>query len=109
MNDFPEFDANTNKPAQQIDLASESVAGEEDPGASMDMAGSSPGAHSAGGGGVQPFEPAGELHPGDEAPPGTPGSGENICRECGGSGQLAAEPCPACGGTGKVIVGMGGG
>ena len=49
------------------------------------------------------------LAPGDEAPPGTPGSGEDVCRRCGGSGQLGGQPCPECGGTGKVTVGVGGG
>lgn len=49
------------------------------------------------------------LAPGDEARPGTPGSGEDLCRRCGGSGQLDGQPCPECGGTGKVTVGVGGG
>ena len=43
------------------------------------------------------------MNPGDEAPPGTPGTGENICRDCGGSGKLNGKPCPTCGGTGRVI------
>ncbi|GEP05347.1 hypothetical protein [Methylobacterium oxalidis] len=47
--------------------------------------------------------------PGDEAPPGTPGSGENLCRRCGGSGKIGAETCPDCSGTGKVTTGVGGG
>jgi DnaJ-class molecular chaperone len=46
--------------------------------------------------------------PGDEAAAGTPGTGENICRECGGSGRLDGAPCPACAGTGKIIEGIGG-
>jgi hypothetical protein len=70
----------------------ESVAGEEDPGASIDL--------------VQP--PAGQ--PGDEAPRGVPGTGEAICRRCGGSGRTdGGERCTECGGTGKVNVGVGGG
>jgi len=70
----------------------ESVAGEEDPGASVDL--------------VQP--PAGQ--PGDEVPRGVPGTGEAICRVCGGSGRAeGGAPCEACGGTGKVNVGVGGG
>ena len=48
------------------------------------------------------------LCPGDVAPPGTPGTGENICRKCSGSGQIDDETCPNCGGTGKVIEGIGG-
>ena len=39
-------------------------------------------------------DPTSEMGPGDEAPPGTPGAGENIC--------------PTCGGTGKVIEEIGG-
>lgn len=66
----------------------ESVAGEEDPGASLDTV---------------------PAHPGDEASPGTPGTGEGLCRECGGSGRRDdGRTCPACGGTGKVTVGIGG-
>ena len=48
------------------------------------------------------------LNPGDEAAPGTPGTGENICPKCSGSGELDGAPCENCGGTGKVIVGIGG-
>lgn len=51
-----------------------------------------------------------DLNPGDDAEPGTPGTGEDICDECGGSGRLSdGRPCPNCGGTGKVIHGIGGG
>lgn len=49
------------------------------------------------------------LNPGDDAKAGTPGTGENICRACKGTGQFEAKPCPTCGGTGKVVEGMGGG
>ena len=96
-----------------IDLT-ESVAGEEDPGASMDMpaaAASSPGRSDqpAGqGDGQQASHPAAPMAPWDEAPPGTPGTGENICPTCGGSGKLAAGTCPECQGTGKVTAGIGG-
>ena len=48
------------------------------------------------------------LNPGDEAAPGTPGTGENICRECGGSGERDGGECSNCAGTGKVIEGIGG-
>lgn len=48
------------------------------------------------------------MSPGDEAPPGTPGTGENLCRRCGGSGQLQGQACPDCSGTGRVTVGIGG-
>lgn len=48
------------------------------------------------------------LRPGDEAPAGTPGTGENTCRQCGGTGRLKDQTCPACEGTGQVITGIGG-
>jgi hypothetical protein len=50
-----------------------------------------------------------KLNPGDQAPPGTPGTGENACPDCGGTGKVNAQPCPTCGGTGKVVEGVGGG
>jgi DnaJ-class molecular chaperone len=46
---------------------------------------------------------------GDEAEPGTPGSGENLCRACHGTGRLEGKDCPICGGTGKIVEGIGGG
>ena len=50
------------------------------------------------------------LNPGDEAQPGTPGAAEDICGECSGSGKLAGgAECPACGGSGRVMRGIGGG
>ena len=49
------------------------------------------------------------LHPGDDAPTGTSGTGEDLCPDCGGSGDLRGGPCPTCGGTGKVNEGIGGG
>ena len=95
------------KRGQDVKLGSESVAGEEDPGAALDtpfqVTASASGAPSAASG-------AKPLNPGDEAPAGTPGSGEGICRECGGSGQLeGGAKCASCNGSGKVTVGMGGG
>ena len=78
--------------AKPLDLT-ESVAGEEDPGASIDMA---TGAQAP-------------MSPGDQAAAGTPGTGENVCPQCGGSGKTASGPCPTCQGTGKVTVGVGGG
>jgi hypothetical protein len=50
----------------------------------------------------------GRLNPGDEAAPGIPGTGENVCRKCRGSGKTGDRPCEECGGTGKVIEGIGG-
>lgn len=49
------------------------------------------------------------LNPGDQAPPGTPGTGEAICDDCNGTGIKDGKECPTCGGTGKVIQGIGGG
>jgi hypothetical protein len=50
-----------------------------------------------------------DLSPGDEAHPGTPGTGQNLCPECGGSGQAPdGEQCHPCGGTGTVTEGIGG-
>jgi hypothetical protein len=30
------------------------------------------------------------MKPGDEAPPGTPGTGDNVCPECSGKGSYRA-------------------
>ncbi|HEX2528894.1 MAG TPA: hypothetical protein VHL31_21700 [Geminicoccus sp.] len=48
-------------------------------------------------------------NPGDDAPPGTPGTGEDICPKCMGSGEFDGQRCSECGGSGKVISGIGGG
>ncbi len=48
------------------------------------------------------------MNPGDEVPAGTPGSGENICPDCGGSGRRENAACPTCGGTGIVIEAVSG-
>jgi hypothetical protein len=48
------------------------------------------------------------MKPGDEAPPGTTGTGETVCPECAGTGRKGAAPCRNCNGTGKVIQGIGG-
>jgi hypothetical protein len=50
-----------------------------------------------------------KLNPGDQGAPGTPGTGENVCPECGGIGWVGDGPCQACGGTGKVVEGIAGG
>ncbi|MDR5762634.1 hypothetical protein [Caballeronia sp. LZ035] len=49
------------------------------------------------------------LNPGDEAEAGAPGSGEDLCPDCNGSGKLDGSDCATCGGTGKVTQGIGGG
>jgi hypothetical protein len=47
--------------------------------------------------------------PGDEAPPGTPGTGEDVCPECNGSGKAArGGTCPSCQGSGRIVRGIGG-
>jgi len=78
-----------------VEPASQSVAGEEDPGASIDL------------GAVAPA-----MAPGDEAPAGTPGTGEDICPYCGGSGRVngasGVVACPECTGSGRVIRAVGG-
>jgi DnaJ-class molecular chaperone len=48
------------------------------------------------------------MAPGDEAPPGTPGAGENVCPTCGGSGKLEGATCQTCAGTGVVSEEVGG-
>ena len=48
------------------------------------------------------------LNPGDEAPPETPGTGEDICPDCQGTGRRGGRDCPTCAGTGKIIEGVGG-
>jgi DnaJ-class molecular chaperone len=49
------------------------------------------------------------MAPGDQAPAGTPGTGENVCPRCNGSGRTDGETYPVCEGTGTVIEGIGGG
>lgn len=59
-----------------------------------------------GGDASAPREP---QRPGDQAPSGTPGTGENVCPGCGGSGRVQGGTCRECGGTGKVTTAIGGG
>jgi len=47
-------------------------------------------------------------NPGDEAPPGTPGTGEDVCPACHGAGRVSGQTCEKCGGSGRVIRGIGG-
>jgi hypothetical protein len=44
----------------------------------------------------------------DAVPPDAPGSGENLCRTCAGSGIFHNRPCPDCNGTGTVTTAIGG-
>ena len=48
------------------------------------------------------------MNPGDEVPPGTVYSGEDLCPECSGSGKKEGQECANCGGTGKVTEPVGG-
>ena len=98
-------------PLGPVDLA-QSIAGEEDPGASIDLSieAGSP-ARSDQPAGRRADEPTGApppMSPGDEAPVGTPGTGEDVCPSCGGTGRIGGQTCPECEGTGKVNVGIGG-
>lgn len=68
------------RPDDPLDLET-SVAGEEDPGASIDLA---------------------------NVPAAAPGTGQPACPRCGGSGRVGALACPECQGTGKVDAGAGG-
>jgi DnaJ-class molecular chaperone len=51
----------------------------------------------------------GPVAPGDQAPEGTPGTGENLCPICNGRGNVEGEPCVNCDGSGVVVEGIGGG
>jgi RecJ-like exonuclease len=53
-------------------------------------------------------EVADEMAPGDEAPPGTAGTGEDVCPTCNSSGEVDGEKCANCDGTGRVVTGIGG-
>jgi DnaJ-class molecular chaperone len=48
------------------------------------------------------------MAPGDEAPPGTEGTGEDICPQCGGDGRDGDRECRECAGSGRVVRGVGG-
>jgi hypothetical protein len=58
---------------------------------------------------IRKSESAANLNPGDQAKPGTPGTGENVCLKCRGSGRIGNERCDQCGGSGRVVEGIGGG
>jgi DnaJ-class molecular chaperone len=49
-----------------------------------------------------------DMAPGDQAPEGTPGTGENTCPVCGGSGRSGDTACANCEGTGLIVEGIGG-
>ncbi|MBK4735561.1 hypothetical protein [Noviherbaspirillum pedocola] len=51
-----------------------------------------------------------EMAPGDDAAPGTVGTGDDTCPVCHGSGKNASGgQCPNCRGTGTITEGIGGG
>jgi hypothetical protein len=52
---------------------------------------------------VQQRTDAATMAPGDEAPPGAPGTGEDICPACAGSGKAAGGECENCLGRGRII------
>jgi hypothetical protein len=98
------------RPGEPEDLLC-SVAGEEDPGASIDLvqaSGSGGSDRPSGQAAGQPTGTQPPMSPGDEAPVGTPGTGETVCPRCGGSGKLGASDCPDCSGTGRINIGIGG-
>ena len=49
----------------------------------------------------------GPMHPGDEAPEGTVGTGEDVCPTCHGTGKIDGKTCPDCDGDGYIIEGIG--
>ena len=48
------------------------------------------------------------TRPGDEAPPGTPGTDEDVCPDCHGNGKIQGVPCEKCSGTGRITRVIGG-
>jgi hypothetical protein len=59
--------------------------------------------------GTGPSAQAAQAGNPDAVSPGTPGAGENVCRRCGGTGEIDGAPCPDCRGTGQVTTPIGGG
>ncbi|MBO1073306.1 hypothetical protein [Roseomonas marmotae] len=45
--------------------------------------------------------------PDDETPPGATQTAQHLCRQCGGTGKVENETCPACGGRGTETVTLG--
>lgn len=62
-----------------------------------------------------PKPPLRQRTPEDDPAPGAPGTGEDVCPECHGSGESRNAssgeivPCPRCDGTGRIVEGIGGG
>ena len=75
------------RPAQPAPDFDQSIAGEEDPGASTDLP---------------------DRKPGDEVARGAPGTGCAPCPDCGGSGiEADGRACASCRGSGIVTVTVG--
>lgn len=55
------------------------------------------------------LHPVADLKQGDEAAPGTIGTGEQACPVCGGSGLIDSQRCENCAGTGTITHAIGGG
>ena len=49
------------------------------------------------------------MKPGDEAPAGTAGTGDDVCPTCEGRGTVGSKPCETCAGTGVITRAIGGG
>jgi len=86
------------------DLGDQSVAGEEDPGASLSIPAESTDLPAS----QVVSTLSGAINPSDEASEGTLGTSKDICCECGGLGRMANGPCAFCSGSGKVNVGSSG-
>ncbi len=64
---------------------------------------------------MQSRNPFRQHTPYDDPEPGTPGTGQDVCPECGGTGKTlnkttgnsAEQSCERCDGTGKIIEGIG--
>ena len=86
--------------------------GHMDPSAAVPGASATRGSHASHGGAPSPVrvDSGPGMSPGDEAAPGTVGSGDDVCPVCSGSGKNASNgDCPNCRGTGIVTEGIGGG
>ena len=80
----------------KIDLT-QSVAGEEDPGAALDSALLK-----------QDMKPTPPLPaPGDATSMRQPVKGDKACARCGGTGRLGASDCPDCSGSGSTDISVG--
>ena len=64
---------------------------------------------------MQPKDPQRHHTPDDDPEKGTPGTGEDVCPECHGTGKMINQdtglpsslPCERCDGTGVIIEGIG--